>query len=286
MSLSKTDLVVKCSEMTERLMRAAGLVALSDDIAATLSASLPGKKTVEFHDDKKKFQALLVASDTTEAHEQYRIKVSLDPANGKVKLDTFYIVDPGQRGNGLGKAGLRNIYDLARQEEKIREIELTATLDNGAYVWAKMGFKPLEADFRRFQIAARERLHQLQEELPGHAKIERDIFDMTDRLLDHEKTKDPRAIWALADMGVSVPYSYNEDRRLVERPKKLSFVLMEWMEYRAKLDLGNPEQVARLEEALGPAPARMMRYPDRDLPKQSPPSINMEKEVSFDPREP
>ena len=191
------------------------------------------------------------------------MKISFHPEKGSLKLDNFYIIDPEQRGQGIGKTGLRNIYNLASQEEKIKEIHLTATLDNGAYVWAKLGFKPLDGDFARFQKVARKKLHDLQDVLPEGSKIDTDIFEMVDRLLDAEKTKDPRAIWALADMGVMLDHSYNNGK-LEPIPKKLSFVLMEWAEYRAKLDLNNAEQKTRIEAALGIKEINVKTYENSD----------------------
>lgn len=253
MTLDKKDLIVICNDMTERLIKAAGLVKLSDDIAQTLANLLPGRKILEFQSTQRKVSAILKAYDPDTDVEQYNMKVSFNPEKASIKLDNFYVVDPAQRGMGIGRKGLRNIYDLATEESVIKAIELTATLDNGAYVWAKMGFRPHEGDFAKIQKAAREKLYNLQAELPEGSKIDPDMFAMADHLLDHERVKDPRALWAIADMNVTIPYSY-ADGLLVETPKKLGFILLEWMEYRGKLDLSNAEQVVRLETALGPRP--------------------------------
>ena len=245
------ELVVRCSDMTERLMQAAGLVQLSNDMAQTLAAGLPGKIAVDFTGDKNKFAATLVSSNDDES-ERYRMKVSLNPGKGTVKLDNFYIVDENERGTGIGRKGLGNIYNLASDERKIDGIELTATLDHGALVWGKMGFKSHPGDFVKVQREARSRLNRLQNDLPDHAKIDPDVFEMADRLLDPQKTTDPRALWAIADMRQTIPYSY-EDGQLVEKPKKLALTLLEWQEYRATLDLANSEQTSRLKSALGQA---------------------------------
>lgn len=263
MASANKDLVIICNSMTERLLEAAGLVQLSDDIGQTLANLLPGKKILEFQGAQKKVSATLTAYDPHTDVEQYKMKVSFNPEKESIKLDNFYVVDPNQRGMGVGRKGLRNIYDLATDEHSIKAIELTATLDNGAYVWAKMGFRSHDGDFVKVQKAARERLYDLQESLPEGSKIDADMFAMADHLLDSERMKDPRALWAVADMNVTVPYSYM-DGVLQETPKKLGFILLEWMEYRGKLDLSDPEQVARLETALGPKPEAV--FLKKDIP--------------------
>jgi GNAT superfamily N-acetyltransferase len=250
MVFNKNSLRILCDSMTERLLYAAGLVNIPEDIAENLAQLLPGQKIFEFQSVRDKITGTLTAYDPATGQESYRMKISFHPEKESIKLDTFYIVDPVQRGQGLGKVGLKNIYDLARSEGALTGIDLTATLDNGAYVWAKMGFKAHPGDFAKLQKTVRRKLHDLQEALPQDSKIDADIFGMVDDLMNSEKTKDPRALWALSDLAVKIPYSY-KDGELVPAPKKLSFVLLEWTEYRGRLDLSDPQQVAPLEAALG-----------------------------------
>lgn len=119
------------------------------------------------------------------------------------KIKNFSIHDPCERGCGLGAKVIANLLDVTRDHRNLERISLTAELERGAYVWAKMGWLPYQASFAKLQRSCQPKLDVLQQLIPSQNRLAPAIYGIFRDLLDAETSKDPKFIWAMTDSNAA-----------------------------------------------------------------------------------
>lgn len=150
-----------------------------------------------------------------------------DPARSFMRIDEVRI-EEDMRGHGIGKQFLENTVKLC-DDLDIKEIHLRAGREDGAFFWARHGFV-LEAEWVFKNLGPiKENLERLKAHLP-----EKSVQAVEAAL----ESKALNAVWTIVDLPDVID----------GRPA--GAVLLDGVEYRAKLDLKDHEQRARLDVAL------------------------------------
>lgn len=120
----------------------------------------------------------------------------------KASINNFSIHDPNERGQGLGVKVISNLINCAK-ESAIKTINLTAELERGAFVWAKLGWVPNQTSFSKLQKKCQPKLDVLQQLIPSGEGLSHSTFGIFRDLLDSNETKDPKYIWAIVDSSAT-----------------------------------------------------------------------------------
>lgn len=120
----------------------------------------------------------------------------------KASINNFSIHDPSERGQGLGVKVISNLINCAK-ESVIKTIALTAELERGAFVWAKLGWVPNQTSFSKLQKICQPKLDVLQQLIPFGEGLSNSTFGIFRDLLDSDATKDPKYIWAIVDSSAT-----------------------------------------------------------------------------------
>ena len=146
----------------------------------------------------------LTSMTTKEIRLRYRngnlmISRTLDEDGGIVRSLNFKtgVVDHTElrvptslQGTGVGKETLRSAFDTY-QKLGMKKVELYANIDVGGYAWAKYGFTPTQFAWEDLRKTLKVRVSELG--LPV------EVSGPISKLLS---SKDPRTIWAVADIGI------------------------------------------------------------------------------------
>jgi hypothetical protein len=100
----------------------------------------------------------------------------------------------GRQGNGAGKEFFRTSMGVY-QSLGVKEVGVTANIDVGMYAWAKYGFTPEQAGWRRVKEHAAAKLRSLQMSRSGSDIMAADAAKLRSIL----SSNDPRSMWKLAD---------------------------------------------------------------------------------------
>jgi GNAT superfamily N-acetyltransferase len=115
-------------------------------------------------------------------------------------------INPSAQAHGVAKQLMRDQIDVYKQMG-IDKVTLLANIDVGGYAWAKYGYAPSIGDWRAVANAAQQRLAGLQSLPP-------EIKQAVEQLL---ASRDPKAIWALADIRFPVGDSTLGKRLLLDQ---------------------------------------------------------------------
>ena len=106
--------------------------------------------------------------------------------------NAFIIWRPEDRGIGIAKAVLRNTFALYR-DWGIKIVRCGAGVKDGAYTWARYGFKVSKIEWADLQLEVTSRLYSL--DIPWHLKQE------VQRLINLD---DPMGLWFISDLAILV----------------------------------------------------------------------------------
>jgi hypothetical protein len=165
---------------------------------------------------------------------------SIDFQNGQVHHN---LLDLGEnvQGNDVGKNLLKSQVDLYNKMG-LNSVHLNANIDIGSYAWARYGFEPENArEWGKIQRFGHTRLSDYFEQ-----QLPQDIVDQARNLLN---SKDPRAVYILANLRTPVNIRW-EDMGEIKNPT-LGKGLLIHSAWQGKLDLTNPEQMARFNSYVG-----------------------------------
>lgn len=150
-----------------------------------------------------------------------------DPARSFMRIDEVR-VEEALRGEGIGKQFLKNTVQIC-DDMQIKEIQLRAGREDGAFFWARHGFV-LEGEW------VLGKLGEIKENLA--------------RLKDQLSEKSVQKVEALFEEGnVNIIWGIVDLPDVIDG-KPAGAALLRGVEYRAKLDLTDHEQRARLDVAL------------------------------------
>ena len=149
---------------------------------------------------------------------------------------------PGAQGKGIAKKLMREEIDLY-EDLGIKQVNLQANIEGGAYAWARYGFVPTNYGWNGLRSRLRKKLQILYEE----STIVTD--DVVKRLSTLLSSPDPKVLWKVADFMVG--------------DKKIGKRLLFGDSWHGTLDLNDKESMARFNSYVNP---------DRDLeaPTQGP----------------
>lgn len=154
------------------------------------------------------------------------MKRTIDFKNGIAHHDALSL-EHDMRGSGIAKNLLANQI-AAYQRLGLNAVETFADIDIGSYAWSKYGFLP--ADGPTWQGVARRSQKRL-DDLYLKRRIDKEDFDVLSKVLE---SKDPRAIWDVADY---------QGRTHAGEP--IAKELLIDNSYDARLDLYDPEVMTR-----------------------------------------
>jgi GNAT superfamily N-acetyltransferase len=143
--------------------------------------------------------------------------------NERVVKHAGFSVTPERRGRGLATLLTRNSVDAYR-EVGITKVTLSAGMDAGGYVWARLGFLPSKDEWRQVRGAVRAKLESIPS-VPAEA-----AEAVRYALADDEAT----AIWEIADLDVEAD------------GKRLGRLLLSGTAWEGMLDFCNPDAMDRL----------------------------------------
>lgn len=156
-----------------------------------------------------------------------------DPARSFMRIDEVR-VEEDLRGEGIGKQFLKNTVQIC-DDMNIKEIQLRAGREDGAFFWARHGFVLEGTWVLRNLGAIKENLERVKDQLSDKSvKRVEELWDAGNENI----------IWGIVDLPDMID------------GKPAGAELLKGVEYRAKLDLTDHEQRARLDVALarGKAP--------------------------------
>ena len=147
-----------------------------------------------------------------------RASRGFDAANSAVEHKLFSI-EPSEQGKGIGTAYLKNSIDLYKAAG-VKTVRIKASLDNGAYTWAKLGFTPDKKSW-----------DTLRDGMSTDPSVTKSLSESErGEVLSLLANPDPKGIWALAD-----------------HPKGKKVLSGEG--WKGGFDLADPESYARLTKA-------------------------------------
>ncbi len=166
----------------------------------------------------------------------------------EVVQHVFINIHRDYAGHGLGRQFILNSIRLYRKLG-VDSVELYATLQNGAYTWARFGWLPYVQTWHFIQPRLAEQLQTVAAQLSA---------EHLDELKQAIHSDDPRGIWTLVDH----PAKVTDDKGKVMNIGKY-LLLGEYCQWLGYLNLHDPLQMARFCQYVGDI------APLRDQPPES-----------------
>lgn len=137
------------------------------------------------------------------------------------------------QGKGLAKTILRNNFDLYK-ELNIDKVDLTAAMTVGGYAWAKYGWTLRDEVLKSGELdkQVEKRLDKLETSAKNKSLVRKIL-----------KSKDPKKIWALADLKQPVTKD--------GKKTTLAKALLLGSHWRGTFDMHDPASMQRLERYIG-----------------------------------
>jgi hypothetical protein len=117
---------------------------------------------------------------------------TIDPKKSTASSDSFELTKEAQA-KGLGKQLLAGNIATYREMGSIKKVVTHANIDVGGYAWAKYGYVPEKAAWSGKDSQLRAQLQRRFDAIPAHLAADK---PMLAKIIN---SKDPKAIWALAD---------------------------------------------------------------------------------------
>ena len=171
--------------------------------------------------------------EVADAHRCFSI------AAGTAGNHGFVVWEPEDRGPGLGicRCITRNVFGLY-QEWGIRTVECDASLEDGAYTWARYGFKIVDGDWPDLQSQLLERLYSLH--LPWQ---DRAAYNKLIGL------SDPSALWLVSDLAT--PVEVDDPVAGVRRTLSVGRALLRGLSWKGVFDFDDLGCMARFDRKVG-----------------------------------
>lgn len=173
-----------------------------------LKRGLPASTHVACHPDPNNPQAFTVEMagihpDTGVTQFDCKFSFNFAAGNKSSAIKNFSIHDARERGQGLGAMVVANLLDTTKAATDLERIMLTAELERGAFVWAKMGWVPTPTSFTKLQRKCLPKLDVLQQIIPPENRLSPTVYGIFRDLLDATSTHDPKYIWSIVDSAAS-----------------------------------------------------------------------------------
>ena|GEM_PF-6319028 len=194
-----------------------------EKLAQDLGRDMPGALSMEVTSPRDGAVETLLEAKTPSGEMLYDWKVNFDLATKTGAIKNFSIYHAANKGLSIGTAAIRNLLRAGHENgdnPAIDKIKLTAELERGAWVWARMGWLPDETSFRRFQKKVQPKLEALEQVLPSVERLGFEAYAMMHTLLDHNVSKKPALIWPLVDSNLSYNINAIEElQQIVRHPR-------------------------------------------------------------------
>lgn len=165
------------------------------------------------------------------------IERQISPETGKV-YHAYFSLPSESQSSGIAKTILRNQVELY-QKIGLNHVNLTANIDVGGYAWAKYGFAP----------SSQGSWNIIQSRVNGFVNDEFRNGRMSKLIADDLKriasSKDPKAIWNIADYPVKSPYLLNNDK-----PASWGQVMLMNSNWSGTLNLKDADSLRRFNEYI------------------------------------
>lgn len=201
-----------------------------DKLAKLNDSDLPGDLNVSYVKNDKSFMLYGEMG-------KWECKYTFHPEKKVLFIEQINVFRHGQR---MAGQVLQRLAEFGRETGLFDNMQLAASgySGGGAFAWARYGFTPDQREWDSIRMQPH-RLLKVMNDIRAqlkHPEEAKDALDLVARLMDN---KDPRSLWAIADIGQRVEFKDGS-------AKKLGAAIMSKTPWCGHFKLDDPLAIERL----------------------------------------